>query len=1036
MITPLITGLCALVAAATGTRPAISQERKNRTKYATSLSVIFITPVFLALSFLTGCGSGSSSTKTTTTQTVAIAATSGSGQSAAVTAAFAAPLVATVTTNGTPTSGVTVTFTAPSSGASGTFAGGTKTAVTNASGVATSAVFAAGTTLGAYKVTATAPGATTAASFSLTNTVGAPATVTATSGFGQSVLVSTAFPNPLVATVVDSHSNPVSGVVVTFTAPTSGASGTFAGGANTATTNASGVATSAVLTANSTGGGPYNVVASVTGATSANFALTNTTTAVETIMATPGSQSAAVGTAFASPLVATVTTGGTPNSNVVVTFIAPSSGASGTFAGGTNIVTATTNASGVATSAPFTANTSAGGPYMVVASAPGANSANFSLTNNAGPAATITPTGGSPQTVAVATAFASPLTATVFDSYSNPVSGAVVTFTAPGSHGSGTFADTGNNVTTATTNASGVATSTVLTANTTSGEYSVVASAGAASANFALTNANNYVFYLSGADNLNTVNPHNLTNYLAVAGVATIDPTGNVIGGEEDYNDANSAYGVGASFTPITGGTLSVDGTTGLGTLTLITGNSKIGMSGTETFAIAFVNSNHARVMQFDGFATSSGSLDLQTPLSTLSGGYSFIMSGVDAGTHPIAFGGVFSVSSSSSSSSSSSGTAITSGVVDFNDNGYKGTDIPFNTSAALSQVETFGRGMISNPFPTPTVTLAYYIVNQEAIRIIDIDKTDAAIGSVFSQGAATFTNASLGNSVLAIAGNPDQSEYGAVGQFSTSNTSSDPAMFSGVGEANEMDNGVATGLQSAFSGTYSFSSTSNGYGSMSSIAGLGSTTALGIYATDPMLNLNDPNNKPTTGGGGELVLDLSAVASGSLAGGTGVLIPQTDTTPGNFTGNYVAGWQNFNTFTLCNSCEFDMLAQGSMVANGALSLTGDISDPFQTWSPNTTSMGNVFSGTPAADGANPGRYSMWGGNTPPNLLMVTPAGKFASFALVMYQANAGQLYWLDFDTSIPISRVFVGDLEQQGDISAVPSTKKPVVKTQAKQKR
>ena len=1009
---------------AQATRPRHLKGSMNRmkSKYGVLLSIIL-----LSLSFLAACG-GSSSTKTTTTQTVAISATSGTGQSAAVSSQFAAPLVATVTTNGTPTAGVTVTFTAPSSGASGTFAGGVTTATTDASGKATSPVFTANATVGGpYTVTASAPGATASASFSLTNTVGAPATITATSGSGQTVLVSTAFPNPLVATVVDSHSNPVSGVLVTFTAPSSGASGTFAGGANTATTDANGKATSAVFTANATAGGPYTVAASVSGVSApANFTLTNSATPVETITATSGSgQSAAVSTAFAAPLVATVMTGTTPNAGVTVTFTAPSSGASGTFAGGVN--TATTDANGVATSVAFTANSTVGGPYTVTASVSGvANPANFSLTNTGGTPAAITATGGSLQTTAVATPFSQTLVATVVDAHSNPVSGVVVTFTAPGTAASGTFADTGNNVTTASTNASGVAISTVFTANTTAGgPYNVVASASgvATSADFALTNANNYVFYLSGADNLNTANPTNPTNYLAVAGVVTIDPAGNVIGGEEDYNDANSTNGVGASTTPITGGSLAVD-STGFGTLTLVTGNSKIGVSGTETFAIAFVNSNHARVMHFDGTATSSGSLDLQTPLSTLNGGYSFILSGIDPTPAPFALGGVFSVN----------GTAITSGVLDVNDNLTIANGVAFTGTVPAADV--FGRGTITIPqivLGTTPVAFAYYIVNEKAIRIIDIDATDAAIGSVFSQGSATFTNASLGNSVLAMAGNPDQSEYGAVGQFSTSNTSSDPANFSGVGEANEMDNGVATTLASSFSGTYSFSGGSNGYGTMS-VTGLENTETLGIYATDPGLNLNDPNNQ--TGGGGALVLDLSVPASGSLAGGTGVLIPQTDTSTDSFANNYVAGWQNFNTFTNCNSCEFDMLAQGSMVANGALNLTGDISDPFKTWSSNAFSSDNIFSGSPLADTSNPGRYSMWGGNTPPNPLMVTPAGRFPSFALVMYQANGGQLYWLDFDTSVPISRVFVGSLEQQGDLSGVPMPKAAAVKPRVKHKQ
>src|SRR5439155_1737665 len=72
--------------------------------------------------------------------------------------------------------------------------------------------------------------------------------------------------------------------------------------------------------------------------------------------------------------------GNNPVGSTMFRFTVPGSGASGTFAGGVN--TATTNTSGVATAATFTANGTAGGPYTVTASAPGAASpANFSLTN-------------------------------------------------------------------------------------------------------------------------------------------------------------------------------------------------------------------------------------------------------------------------------------------------------------------------------------------------------------------------------------------------------------------------------------------------------------------------------------------------------------------------------------------------------------------------------------------------------------------------------------------------------------------------------
>jgi hypothetical protein len=876
----------------------------NHKTFGISLSV-----VFLALSFLTGCG-GSSSTKTPPNQVVAITATTGSGQTAAVGKAFASPLVATVTTNGTPSSGVTVTFAVPTSGATGTFAGGATTASTDSSGKATSPVFTAGTTAGSYKVTASAPGATAAASFSLTNTATPASKITATSGSGQATQTSTAFPNPLVATVVDSNSNPVSGVVVTFTAPASGASGTFAGGASTATTDSSGKATSAVFTANATAGA-YAVTASAPGvATPASFSLTNSATPVPTITVVSGSgQSATVNTAFANPLMVKVTTNGTATAGVVVTFTPPASGASGTFAGGVN--TATTDATGTATSALFTANATVGGPYTIVASATGANSANFSLTN--------------------------------------------------------------------------------------------------------LILVTNYTFYMSGQDVL-AFGSSGYPNYLALAGVVSIDANGNVVGGEQDYNDAYGSVAGDTSNDPITGGSLLVNSTTGAGTLTLQTANTTIGVSGTETFAVQFVNANHGLIMQFDGTGTSSGSIDIQTLPSTLSGGYSFTMSGVDTGYYPTAFGGVFSIS----------GTALTSGVFDVNDAGTVATNQSF--TGIVSTADSFGRGTITNAFTygSSPIVLAYYIVGPKVIRIIDVDTTDAAVGSAYSQGGTTFSNASLANSVLAISGTTFSS-FGAVGQFTTNTTA---ATISGVGEDSELDNIVQSGLAAPIAGTYSIAG--NGYGNLTISPALGDVSVLGIYTVDPTLNLNDPNNT-TSGGGGALVLDLDAVTGFPLAGGTGVLIPQTDTATSSFAGNYVAGWQDFNYFTSCADCEFDMVGQGTMTT-GVLSLTGSVSDPFFTlFSGTGLYPGSTFSSTPAPDGANPGRYSMLAANS--NALGGAIGGVTGSFDVVMYQASGDQLYWLDYETA-PFADVFIGPVEYQapGGLAGLPLARKPV-KTQPKQK-
>ncbi|MCH8957709.1 hypothetical protein IIA28_20705, partial [candidate division KSB1 bacterium] len=301
-----------------------------------------------------------------------ITATDGTPQSAIVDNAFTTNLEATVLDAlSNPVIGASVIFTAPSSGASGTFSGSganADTVLTNSSGVATASVFTANTIAGgAYTVTAVEATAGTA-NFSLTNDTDSPSSITASAGTPQSTTVNTAFGFNLAATVTDQFSNLINGASVTFMAPSSGESGTFAGsGTDTETvlTNSSGVAIASVFTANITAGS-YTVTANEATAGSANFSLTNDTDSAFSITASAGtSQSTTVNTAFGTNLAATVTD---QFSNLIngasVIFTAPSSDASGTFFGtGTNTETVLTNSSGVATASVFTANTIAGGPY-------------------------------------------------------------------------------------------------------------------------------------------------------------------------------------------------------------------------------------------------------------------------------------------------------------------------------------------------------------------------------------------------------------------------------------------------------------------------------------------------------------------------------------------------------------------------------------------------------------------------------------------------------------------------------------------------
>jgi hypothetical protein len=835
-------------------------------------------------------------------------------------------------------------------------------------------------------------------------------TIASTSGTPQTTMVNTKFGAPLVATVMMGGS-PVSGAFVIFTAPATGASGTFANGTNseTDTTNASGVVTSTTFTANGILGAD-TVTASVAGVTATtNFNLTNASGPAASITATSGSlQSASVSTAFGAPLVATVVDSNQyPVTGATVTFAAPATGASGVFADGTGTDTETTNSSGVATSAIFTANGTPGG-YAVAATVGGvATPANFSLTNVTGAVIAITATSGTPQSAPVNAAFGAPLVATVVDGTQNPVVGATVTFEVPATGASGTFA---GGVNTATTNASGVATSTAFTANGSVGTYAVTATvaSGAEPANFVLTNTPiNYAFYLSGLEAINSG-----PNFYSLAGSVTVDGNGNVLGGEQDYNDGLGLQSPEPSGDTILPGAaaLTVDPTTGQGTLTLTTNNASLGVGGVETLGVQLVNTNHALIVQFDGSATSSGSMDTQTLSSALNdGNYAFTLSGVDSSSYAsIVYGGVFSISG---------GGSALAGTVDVDDLGATKTPtLGTSFSGTITAPDAFGRGTITI---AALPSLNYYVVGPEALRIIDVDTSDSGVGSVFGQGTGTFNPSSLGSSVFGVESNSFGSLYAAAGMFTTDTVS---LTFNGVADDNEFDNGVIV-PRAPISGSYAVAS--NGYGNLTITAGdLGDISVLGIYMTDPLLNLNDPNNT-TSGLGGALVADLD----GSDLNGTGVLTPQTDTSTADFAGNYAFGAQAYHDPRGPSlGWEFDFVGQGlvtepSGVLSGATGLLSDPSFIFNATPPDGTDTAK-FSGTASPDPLNAGRYKI--------PLGVTITGD-PDYTVVIYQASGGLLIWLDEDEDG--QSVFLGSLQQQGSLTAIPAARKAAAKAKAKPK-
>src|SRR5581483_4584790 len=394
-----------------------------------------------------------------------------------------------------------------------------------------------------------------------------------------------------------SFGNSVSGVTVTFTAPataTGVASGTFANTTRTTTvvTTAGGVATASVFTANHNAGA-YTVVANASGASSANFSLTNTAGSATTFSVA----------GFTSP-----TTAGAAHAFSVAALDTFENTATG-YRGTTHFTSTDTQAalpadytflsSDNGTRSAFSATLKTAGTQAITASDGTISGTQTAITVTAGSVASVTVSSGSGQSATVNTGFTNPLVALAKDTFNNPVSGATVTFTAPGSGASGTFA---GGVATATTNANGLATSAAFTANTTAGAYNVSAAAGSGSVHFALTNtagtANKFAFTTSVVSGAASSNAN-----LGPITVQAQDIFGNPV--------TAGAGGITVNLASTSSGKLfatTLNGTTGVTSVSIVQNNSSVSLfygdtkAGTPTI-------------------TASGSLPSATQVETITAG-------------------------------------------------------------------------------------------------------------------------------------------------------------------------------------------------------------------------------------------------------------------------------------------------------------------------------------------------------------------------------------------------------------------------------
>jgi hypothetical protein len=399
--------------------------------------------------------------------------------------------------------------------------------------------------------------------------------------------------------------------------------------------------------------------------------------------------------------------------------------------------------------------------------------------------------------------------------------------------------------------------------------------------------------------------------------------------------------------------------------------------------------------------------MDVQTLTPSIGGSYAYTVSGNDPSLLPVAFGGLFSITGI---------TTLQNGIEDSNDAGTmtQGTAL----SGTLTAPDLLGRGSITSTLGSALpdysgvpIVLNYYVVGPEVIRLISVDPYDTAIGSAFGQGvsASSSSNTSLGNSVFSVG-------FGVAGSafsnfFTTAGLllpNAAAGTLTGVADSNEI---ALYGQIYDTPLTGSYSIPSNGSGTLTIDAGeLGDVSALSIYMTDPLLNLNDPNNT-VNGLGGALVLDMDS----ALSGGTGFIVPQTDASNTSLKGKYAFTGQAYAF--LYSAGEFDFIGNGS-ITNGVFSGTGMLNDPFfNLGETNALNTGVKFTGTPVADSSFPGRYVFSTSNGNPLAIIIS--GNENDFDVTLYQASGAQLIWINNDSTSE----FLGLLQQKGTL-IVPAIK------------
>ena len=199
-------------------------------------------------------------------------------------------------------------------------------------------------------------------------------------------------------------------------------------------------------------------------------------------------------------------------------------------------------------------------------------------------------------------------------------------------------------------------------------------------------------------------------------------------------------------------------------------GSGTLVVASGATFHFDFVltSASHGLISRFDGFGTGSGTIDFQTPVTSLTGSYAFSLSGTDSGGNPLGTVGAFTLSSNS----------IT-GTEDFNDDFTSG---PGFTGLTLTGQVVLGAGGTSATAQFNTLvadsSLAslkfdVWVIDSTHLKFIETDTADTVVllaGDAFTQ----VTSIAAVQLVFVLSGFDGSGHSVAAGGFATTDANGD----------------------------------------------------------------------------------------------------------------------------------------------------------------------------------------------------------------------------------------------------------------------